>query len=121
MKKLNKIFCTNVCLTSRKSILVIVVILFSTLVLASVWPNNIEEIKETPPQNSIDSTQMWIPTQEDIEYQDSMYQIIQNTQNDIEDIKEDIVLIIERLDYEDGTYDSIRYVKGGAIDERRNN
>jgi hypothetical protein len=122
MKKLNKIFSTNVCLTSRKSILILVIILFSSFVLASVWPGNIEEeIKETPPHNSIDSTQMWIPTQEDIEYQDSMYQIIQNTQNDIEDIKEDIVLIIERLDYEDGTYDSIRYVKGGAIDKRRNN
>jgi len=122
MKFINKIFSTNVCLTSRKSILILVIILFSSFVLASVWPGNIEEeIKETPPHNSIDSTQMWIPTQEDIEYQDSMYQIIQNTQNDIEDIKEDIVLIIERLDYEDGTYDSIRYVKGGAIDERRNN
>jgi len=122
MKKLNKIFSTNVCLTSRKSILILVIILFSSFVLASVWSGNIEEeIKETPPHNSIDSTQMWIPTQEDIEYQDSMYQIIQNTQNDIEDIKEDIVLIIERLDYEDGTYDSIRYVKGGAIDKRRNN
>lgn len=122
MKRLNKIFYTNICLTSRKSISILVIILFSSFVLASVWPGNVaEEIKETPPLNSIDSSKVWIPTQEDIDYQDSMYQIIQNTQNDIEDIKEDIVLIIERLDYEDGTYDSIRYVKGGAIDERRNN
>ena len=55
-----------------------------------------------------------------IAYQDSMYTIIANTQNDITDIKEDIVYILERLDYEDGTWDSIRYVKGGAIDKHRN-
>ena len=47
-------------------------------------------------------------------------QKIKNTQNDVTDIKEDIVHIIERLDYTDGTYDSIRYVKGSAIDKRRN-
>ena len=63
---------------------------------------------------------MWIPTEEDIAYQDSMYVIIESTQNDINDIKDDIVFILERLDYEDGTYDSIRYVKGGPIDKRRN-
>ena len=63
---------------------------------------------------------MWIPTEEDIAYQDSMYTIIQNTQNDIDTIKANIVFILERLDYEDGTYDSIRYVKGGKIDQRRN-
>ena len=49
-----------------------------------------------------------------------MFSIIQNTQNDITDIKQDIVLILERLDYEDGTWDSIRYVKGGKIDKHRN-
>ena len=42
------------------------------------------------------------------------------TQNDVTDIKEDIVYIIERLDYKDGTHDSIRYVKGGKIDKKRN-
>ena len=62
----------------------------------------------------------WKPSEEDIAYQDSMYTIIQNTQNDITDIKNDIVHILERLDYADGTYDSIRYVKGGKIDKRRN-
>ena len=113
-----KIWNKCICLTSRKSILVIVVILFSTLVLASVWPNEVEEIIE---EGSEDKEEMWIPTKEDIEYQDSMYNIIKNTQNDITDIKEDIVYIIERLDYEDGTHDSIRYVKGGKIDNRRNN
>ena len=49
-----------------------------------------------------------------------MYTIIRNTQNDVTNIKKDIVHILERLDYEDGTSDSIRYVKGGKIDKRRN-
>ena len=105
----------GICLTSRKSILVIVVVLFSSFVLASVWPEEVEEIIIGEVEE-----EMWIPTEEDIAYQDSMYTIIQSTQNDITDIKEDIVLILERLDYEDGTYDSIRYVKGGEIDKRRN-
>ena len=49
-----------------------------------------------------------------------MYIIIRNTQNDVTDIKEDIVYILERLDYADGTWDSIRYIKGGKIDKHRN-
>tara|TARA_R100000900_G_scaffold83546_2_gene65785 strand:- start:2834 stop:3175 length:342 start_codon:yes stop_codon:yes gene_type:complete len=109
----------NICLTSRKTLLLIVVILFSTLVLASVWSgseNIIEEGIEVPEE--IEG--MWIPTEEDIAYQDSMYQIIQNTQKDITEIKDDIVYILERLDYPDGTWDSIRYVKGGKIDQRIN-
>ena len=111
----------NICLTSRKSIMVIIILLVSTLVLAKVLytPEHIVEIEETPPVNN-EETEMWVPTEEDIAYQDSMYTIIQNTQSDITDIKEDIVYILERLDYEDGTYDSIRYVKGGIIDKRRN-
>ena len=117
MKKLNKIFCADICLTSRKSILVIIIILFSTFLLASVWPNS---IKENNINTSCDDEEIWIPTEEDIAYQDSMYTIIQNTQNDITDIKEDIVYIIERLDYKDGTFDSIRYVKGSEIDLRMN-
>jgi sensor histidine kinase regulating citrate/malate metabolism len=112
-----KIWNKNICLTNRLCILVIAGAFFSTLVLASVWPEEIEEIEEI---KETTENEMWIPTAEDIAYQDSMYTIIQNTQNDITDIKEDIVLIIERLDYADGTYDSIRYVKGGKIDKRRN-
>jgi len=49
-----------------------------------------------------------------------MYTIIRNTQNDVTNIKRDIIHILERLDYVDGTYDSIRYVKGGKIDKKRN-
>ena len=94
--------------------MIIVILLFSTIVLANVWTT--EVIVEETKNND----KMWIPTKEDIEYQDSMFSIIQNTQNDVTDIKEDIVLIIERLDYEDGTSDSVRYVKNGPIDKKRN-
>ena len=96
--------------------MVIIALLLSTLVLASVWPEEVVVIKEI----EVVEEEVWIPTAEDILYQDSMYTIIRNTQNDVIDIKEDIILILERLDYEDGTYDSIRYVKGSAIDKRRN-
>ena len=101
--------------------MVIIILLVSTLVLAGVLyvPEDIEEIKESPPVNN-EETEMWIPTEEDIAYQDSMYTIIKNTQDDITDIKQDIVYILEILDYPDGSHDSIRYVKGGKIDKRRN-
>jgi hypothetical protein len=112
-----KFWNTNICLTSRKITLLIVVVLLSTLVLASVWTTPLEEIIE---EVETQEEKMWIPTKEDIAYQDSMYQIIQSTQNDINEIKQDIVFILERLDYEDGSWDSIRYVKGGKIDKRRN-
>jgi hypothetical protein len=112
-----KFWNTNICLTSRKITLLIVVVLLSTLVLASVWTTPLEKIIE---EVETQEEKMWIPTKEDIAYQDSMYQIIQSTQNDINDIKQDIVFILERLDYEDGSWDSIRYVKGGKIDKRRN-
>ena len=109
-----KFWNTNICLTSPISIMIIVSLLFSTIVFAN-WSKEviIEEVK-------VEEEKPWIPTKEDIAYQDSMYSIIQNTQNDITDIKQDIVYILERLDYDDGTWDSIRYVKGGAIDKRRN-
>ena len=112
-----KFWNTNICLTSRKITLLIVVVLLSTLVLASVWTTPLEEIIE---EVETQEEKMWIPTEEDIAYQDSMYQIIQSTQNDINEIKQDIVYILERLEYEDGTWDSIRYVKGSKIDKRRN-
>jgi len=109
-----KLWNTNICLTSPISIMIIVSLLFSTIVFAN-WSKEviIEEVK-------VEEEKPWIPTKEDIAYQDSMYSIIQNTQNDITDIKQDIVYILERLDYDDGTWDSIRYVKGGKIDKKRN-
>ena len=105
-----KLWNRNVPLTT--CVIMTMTLFFSTLVLASVWPAEIVVEEE--------ETIAWIPTAEDIAYQDSMYTIIKSTQNDLTDIKKDIVHILERLDYADGTYDSIRYVKGGKIDKRRN-
>ena len=120
-----KIWNKCICLTSPKSLMILGTLLISTLVIASVWSSENPVIIEQPPieiteVEEIDSTELWIPTKEDIAYQDSMFTIIQNTQDDVTEIKQDIVLIIERLDYEDGTSDSIKYVKNGPIDKRRN-
>ena len=52
-------------------------------------------------------------TKEDIAYQDSMWTIINQTQLEVDTIKESIDQILyklDRIEYEDGTYDSIRYV-----------
>ena len=113
-----KLWNINICLTSPMSIMIIAALLFSTIVLANVWTEEIEEIVVI--EDDKDEQEMWVPTKEDIQYQDSMFAIIQNTQNDVTDIKEDIEHIFERLDYVDGTYDSIRYIKGGKIDKKRN-
>tara|TARA_R110000851_G_scaffold36863_2_gene95741 strand:- start:625 stop:960 length:336 start_codon:yes stop_codon:yes gene_type:complete len=110
-----KLWNQNICLTNRTSLMVIISLFICGVVLANVWPAEIIIVKDLTTKEEV-----WIPTAEDILYQDSMYTIIRNTQNDITDIKEDIVHILERLDYEDGTYDSIRYVKDGPIDKRRN-
>jgi len=120
-----KIFNKCICLTSPTTIMVVVILLFSTILIANVWVDEEPVIIEPPVEQieqveEIDSTELWIPTKEDIAYQDSMFTIIQNTQDDVTEIKEDIVLIIERLDYEDGTHDSVKYVKGGPIDRKRN-
>ena len=122
-----KIWNKCICLTSRKTLMIIATLLISTILIAGVLyvPENIEPSAELPieqpeqPDTSY-TEEMWVPTADDIAYQDSMYTIIQNTQNDITEIKQDIVYIIERLDYPDGSHDSIRYVKGGKIDRRRN-
>jgi hypothetical protein len=110
MKLRNK----NICLTSPVSIMIIISLFLCVTVLANVWTKEVTIIEGKS------EDEIWIPTKEDIAYQDSMYTIIQNTQNDVTGIKEDIILILERLDYGDGTWDSIRYVKGGAIGKRRN-
>ena len=109
-----KLWNKNICLTSRVSLLIIVSLMLSTWVIASVYKVGKKLVVEE------EETKSWVPTAEDIAYQDNMYQIIKSTQNDLTDIKKDIVHILERLDYADGTYDSIRYVKGGKIDKRRN-
>ena len=87
-----KLYNKNICLTNRKTITVIAIILLSTLVLASVWTDDVvEEVEDG-------NEEMWVPTIEDIAYQDSMYTIIQNTQSDVDTIKVQVKQIIERLD-----------------------
>ena len=111
-----KLWNINICLTSRKSIMVIISIFFSTLVLAGVWPKEKEKIIK-------EEVKAWEPTDEDIAFQDSMYAIIERTQLDLDTIRAGIDRILyklEKFDYPDGTYDSIRYVVGGKIDKRRN-
>jgi len=109
-----KFWNINICLTSPTSIMIIISLFLCVTVLANVWPKEVvKEIKSV-------EEKPWIPTDEDIAYQDSMFTIIQSTQNDITDIKQDIVYILERLDYDDGSWDSIRYIKGGKIDKHRN-
>ena len=110
-----KLWNRNICVTNKGIYIGIFIVAFSTfVVIANAWGRPI--VKET----EVKEVEMWIPTMEDILYQDSMYSIIESTQNDITDIKEDIVHILERLEYQDGSYDSIRYVKDGAIDRKRN-
>ena len=92
-----KLWNKNICLTNRLCILLIIGALFSTLVLASVWPGGVEVIIE----EGTEEEEMWVPTKEDIQYQDSMYTIIQNTQSDVDTIKVQVQQIIERLDYYD--------------------
>jgi hypothetical protein len=113
-----KLWNHNICLTSTTTIVFAIAILCSTIVLANVFYTS-EEVKEISTADE-HPEELWIPTEEDIAFQDTMYAIIQNTQNDITDIKEDIVFILDRLENEDGTYDSVRYVKGGKIDKERN-
>tara|TARA_R110000796_G_scaffold58195_1_gene134474 strand:+ start:485 stop:829 length:345 start_codon:yes stop_codon:yes gene_type:complete len=113
-----KIWDKNICLTSKLSIKIILLAFFSILLLAFIYP-------QSPPKELIIELgeEPWKPSEEDIAYQDSMYSIIEQTQLDIEEIKLDINGIIYKLDrlyYEDGSWDSIRYVDGGVIDNRIN-
>ncbi len=115
----------NKCISTSSVLLVIVILLMSTMLLASIYTTEEDPIKLDPiPQTDNEvEVEVWIPTKEDIAYQDSMYNIIQNTQKDVDTIKADIDRIlykIERIEYSDGTVDSIRYVKGSAIDKRNN-
>ncbi len=102
MKKLiNK--CYNI--SSISIVAIVALVLFSIMLIASVNNSNDQKtiVKEEPPY--------WIPTKEDIAYQDSMFQIIIETTQDVDTIKESIDHIIYKLDkivYEDGTSDSIR-------------
>ena len=82
--------------------IVLITLLISTLMLAAVWSSEkpIPPV-EPPVELPEEEEEIWVPTKEDIAYQDSMYQIILNTQNDVDTIKVQVQQIIERLDYYD--------------------
>ena len=98
MKRLNEIFCRKICLTSKSSIMVMVAVFLSGIVVAGVISASPKEIKVIEKKQE---SEIWIPTQEDIQYQDSMFQIIQQTQYEVDTIKihiNDILQKIEELD-----------------------
>jgi len=107
----------NICLSSRTTLMVILGALISITAVAAVLKvDKKETIIEISPVDA------WTPTKEDIAYQDSMFKIVEQTQQDVDTIREAIDVImykLERIDYENGTWDSIRYVKGGKIDQSR--
>ena len=106
-----KLWNSNICLTDKKTIIVLIILLFSTLMLAAVWNNTEENIIEIEKELSSNNDSLWIPTKEDIEYQDSMFNIVIQTQTDIDTIKEaidDIIYKLDKLEYADGTFDNIR-------------
>ena len=75
--------------------MILITLLISTLLIASVYisPDPIEEGALPEPKEK-----PWVPTADDIAYQDSMYKIIQNTQKDVDTIKTDIDRILYKLD-----------------------
>jgi len=114
-----KLWNKNICLTSSRAVTTIIAIaLFSSILIASA------AMSIKPPLEKVTIQNSWTPTTEDIQYQDSMFQIIRYTQLEVDTINDVLNVILyklERLEYNDGSYDSIRYVEGGNIDRSRNN
>ncbi len=65
------------------------IVLFSVMLIGSVMSDH--TTREDIPQG-------WIPTEEDIAYQDSMWTIVNQTSLEVDTIKESIDHIIDRLD-----------------------
>ncbi len=112
-KKISKTlqYCINI---SKKRIMVILVLIAITSIIYAYTrtsSNNIEETIMDIPQPADSSKIIWTPTEDDIAYQDSMFAIVEQTSQDVDTIKKSIEHILLRLDYKDGTYDSIRIVK----------
>lgn len=104
----------NKTFNSTKVFLVAAVVFFAGIYGATILVPKHELCEEEP---------LWIPTEEDIKYQDSMWTIISETQQSVDTIMgvmESIIWKLERLEYDDGSWDSIRYKKGSIIDMRRN-
>ena len=90
----------NKCISSANCLIIFCIVLFSSIAIA----NSITGSEKTMP----DDPQYWIPTEDDIAYQDSMWTIIDQTKREVDTIKESIDHILLRLEYMDGTSDSIK-------------
>jgi len=118
-KKINKTlqYCINI---SRGKVLLLVIL--ATISIAYILKPNSSIEQETImdiPQPVDSSKMVWTPTEEDIAYQDSMFAIVEQTSQDVDTIKKSIEHILLRLDYKDGTYDSIRIVSKNKENQSR--
>ena len=80
----------NKCISSANCLIIFCIVLFSSIAIASSITGSEKTMEQDP--------QYWIPPKEDIAYQDSMYRIIQQTQLEVDTIKQSIDHIIDRLD-----------------------
>lgn len=109
------------CVSGTSIVMIVLGLVSSTMLIASIMHSGVQE-GAYKMQEEKDST-IWIPTKEDLAYQDSMFHIVEQTSIDLDTIKADINRILyklERIEHADGTYDSIRYPAGSAMDRRRN-
>jgi len=117
-KKINKTLQYCISLSRGK---VLLLVLIATISIAYIMkPNSTieqETIMDIP--QPVDSSNIWVPTKEDIAYQDSMFCIVEQTSQDVDTIKKSIEHILLRLEYKDGTYDSIRYVRKNKENQSR--
>ena len=100
----------NKCISSTMIVLIIALVFIATMAIASIM-NSTEPVESSIDEIPQEVEGVWIPTPEDIQYQDSMWTIINETQKDVDIIKEDIEEILyklDRIEYEDGTWDSVR-------------
>ena len=74
-----KVWNKCICLTSKCSLRVILILTCIVSILAFTYSTSSEEEVFTE-----EVKESWIPTQEDINYQDSMYSIIEQTQLEVD-------------------------------------
>ena len=113
IKKINNTLKKCIKLSRTNAIVLILIAMVCMIVYISTMGRSTTNNVLPLDQVHKDTIKVWIPTEDDIKYQDSMYSIIIQTQNEVDTIKESIdqILIkLDRIEYEDGSYDSIRYV-----------
>ena len=87
---------------SVKTFLFLALVLFGSVAIGTFMnQNKLEELEQD----------IWIPTEEDIKYQDSLWNIIDDTRRSVDTIRnvmENIIWKLDRIHYDDGTWDSVR-------------